>query len=195
MNYKFNEIRTIFRVSKDDFHTIGVKITLIICTFIIPETNCKFEESKTNLIMKNTVYISGFLALFLIQSCNKSTDGNKGVIVSEPSGKVENSLSVNNDTAQVTSKPIESDKSNLPEYTQRYVAEDGSSALVTFKKSDDGNTISIRSNNKTITIPQKDSDGTATVYENDGIVIKSEDNVITITQGNNVISLKKARGE
>lgn len=83
----------------------------------------------------------------------------------------------------------------VAERTYRYIAEDNSSALVTFTNSDKGNIISIRSNNKTITLPQKDSDGEITVYENDGIEVKSEENRITITQGNIVISLRKAKGE
>ena len=81
------------------------------------------------------------------------------------------------------------------EHTERYVADDGSSALVTFKNSDKGNSISIRSNNKTIVAAQKDSDGKTHVYHNQDIEIKSENDKVTITQGNNMIELKKARGQ
>lgn len=136
--------------------------------------------------MKNPGYILAIALLFISMSCNKSTDGNKGVIIAEK-GKT--------DQVSSASKEINGGENANNEYTHRYVAEDGSSALVTFKNSKEGNTISVMSNKKTITIPQKDSDGTVTVYEKDGIIIKSENNLVTISQGNNVISLKKARGQ
>ncbi|TXF76290.1 hypothetical protein [Chryseobacterium sp.] len=79
--------------------------------------------------------------------------------------------------------------------TLRYVGDDGSSALVTFSKTDKGNTISIRSNNKTINLPEKKVTPDGTVYGNYDIEAKSADSIITITQGTNVISLKKARGQ
>ena len=53
----------------------------------------------------------------------------------------------------------------MKEHTDRYVAEDGSSALVTFKNTGKENTISIRSNNKTISAPRKAEKGEG-VYGN-----------------------------
>ncbi len=118
--------------------------------------------------MKKFLLIIVILSLSVIFGCKKSANGNKGVVVKE-----------------ITTK----------EKTFRYVAEDGSSALVTFIETDKGNAISIRSNNKTITLDQKDSDGNMTVYGNEDIEVRSEGNNVTITQGNNVIELRKAKGE
>ncbi len=79
---------------------------------------------------------------------------------------------------------------NITEITERYVAEDGSSALVTTKEGEE-NSISIRSNNKTISAPKK-SEGLYSNYDFE--IVKRNDSVI-ITQGDNVIGLKKARGQ
>ena len=77
------------------------------------------------------------------------------------------------------------------EYTERYVGDDGSSALVTFKNTDEEKSISIRSNNKTISAPQKE----VGVYGNFDITIETKNDSIMITQEKNVIYLKKARGQ
>ncbi len=127
--------------------------------------------------------------------CKKSTDGNKNVIVEE---KVEKTVTDDNgktDSTFSAEKTVKDGNLVESEHTERYVADDGSSALVTFKNSDKGNSISIRSNNKTIVAAQKDSDGKTQVYHNQDIEIKSENDKVTITQGNNVIELKKARGQ
>ena len=81
------------------------------------------------------------------------------------------------------------------ESTYRYVADDGSSALVTFKNDQEGNTITIKSNNATLYAKQEKSDGKTTIYKNQNVEIKSEGDHVTITQENNVIELKKARGQ
>lgn len=118
--------------------------------------------------MKNTFVIL-FAALFLTTtSCKKSTDGNKNVVAGTESAAAD-------------------------QKTVRYVAEDGSSALITFNK--DGNSISVRSNGRTITVPQSQVQQNTTVYSGNGIEVKSEGDNITITQNNAVISLKKAKGE
>ena len=67
--------------------------------------------------MKKFIYLIGALVLMSNISCKKSADGNK-------SDLVENSAE---NTAKVDSLSQEN--------TDRYVAEDGSSALVTFKTS------------------------------------------------------------
>ncbi len=132
---------------------------------------------------------------FTMIGCKKSTDGNKNVIVEE---KVEKTVTDDNgktDSTFSAEKTVKDGNLVESEHTERYVADDGSSALVTFKNSDKGNSISIRSNNKTIVAAQKDSDGKTHVYHNQDIEIKSENDKVTITQGNNMIELKKARGQ
>ncbi|WP_234111411.1 MULTISPECIES: hypothetical protein [Chryseobacterium] len=143
---------------------------------------------------KFTIAIAAF-SLFVTFSCKKSSDGNKSVIVKE---NVEEKISNENgktDSSYTAEKTVENGNAKSQEITERYVAEDGSSALVTFKNSDTEHTISIRSNNKTIVAEQKASDGKAHIYHNQDIEIKSENDKVTITQGNNVIELKKARGQ
>lgn len=145
--------------------------------------------------MKKFFLSAAALLLITAISCKKSTDGNKNVIVEE---KVENTVTDDNgktDSTYSAEKTVKNGNSVVSEHTDRYVAEDGSSALVTFINSDKGNSISIRSNNKTIVAEQKDSDGNTHVYHNQDIEIKSENDKVTITQGNNVIELKKARGQ
>ena len=122
--------------------------------------------------MKKLIYLIGALVLISTSSCKKNADGNKGVLVqqSEDGTKKRDSL--------------------VQEYTDRYVAEDGSSALVTFKNSGEGKSISILSNKKTIVAPQTDVAG---VYAAHDFEIISKNDSVIITQGNNVINLKKAR--
>lgn len=116
--------------------------------------------------MKKIILSLSVLVLTFSISC--TNEGNKGVVKQE-----ENSVNT-----------------NVKEITERYVAEDGSSALVTTKEGEE-NSISVRSNNKTITAPEK-SEG---LYGNyDFEIVKRNDSVI-ITQGDNIISLKKARGQ
>lgn len=143
--------------------------------------------------MKKLIYVLSAFILTAAYSCKKNTEGNKSVIVNEQSATTIDSTNGSSEIPMTADKTSAITTSDMKEVTERYVAEDGSSALVTFRNSDQGNSISIRSNNKTIALPQKDSDGNATVYENQDIVVKSENDMVTITQGNNVISLKKAR--
>ena len=82
------------------------------------------------------------------------------------------------------------------EQTYRYVAEDGSSALVKFTSlGKDGNYISITSNKKTIKVKQKETTPNGAVYEENSVLVKSEGDKVTIEQDGNVIELKKARGQ
>lgn len=118
--------------------------------------------------MNKHILIIAAVFLMGLTSCKKE-GGNTGIIVKET--KTENV--------------------SYKETTYRYVAEDGSNALVTFINSNDGNYISVTSNKKTIKIKQKEE----SVYEENGVVIKSEGDSITITQNDNVIGLKKARGQ
>lgn len=125
--------------------------------------------------MKKIFYAAAIIGLMANVSCKKSTDGNKNVLV-------ENSSTASSDSAS-SSK------------TERYVAEDGSSALVTFTDNDQENSISIRSNNKTVAAPQKSKTADAGVYGNYDFEIVAKKDTVTITQGDNVIVLKKARGQ
>lgn len=120
--------------------------------------------------MKKAIYFAGALAFTAMVSCNKTENGNKSVLATETSAQT------NNEEKGVT---------------QRYVAEDGSSALVTVKENEDDRSISVRSNSKTITAPWK-SEG---MYSNYDFEIIHRNDSVTITQGNNVIRLKKAGGQ
>ena len=136
--------------------------------------------------MKKTILIAASCMLIITFSCTKNTEGNKSVI------QQENGYSADlPEDSMVVTNPLATNNENAQEYTERYVAEDGSSALVTFKNTDEEKTISIRSNNKTISAPQKE----AGVYGNFDITIEAKNDSITITQENNVILLKKARGQ
>lgn len=120
--------------------------------------------------MNRTFLIGTAMLAAVAVSCGKSENGNKGVVAQQNG----------------SATPPE-DKGE----TLRYVAEDGSSALVTFKDHEDDKSISILSNNKTISAPQK-SEG---VYTNFDIEIVAKNDSVIITQGDNVINLKKARGQ
>ena len=128
-------------------------------------------------------------------SCKKSTDGNKSVMVEE--NVTENVSNENGkvDSTYSSEKIVKDGNSQSQEVTERYVADDGTSALVTFKNSDKEKTISIRSNNRTITVPQKETSANGATYSDGNIEVKSEGDNVTITQGNAVISLKKAKGQ
>src|SRR5690606_3752387 len=117
--------------------------------------------------MKKLVLVASAILFSAVQSCDKK-EGNKSVIAAE------NASDTNRD-----------------EKTERYVAEDGSSALVTVRYNEDDKSISVRSNNKTITAPWK-SEG---VYSNYDFEIMTKNDSVKITQGDNVITLKKARGQ
>ena len=138
--------------------------------------------------MKNTIVIAASSMLMLTLSCEKNTEGNKSVI------KQENGYSADlpKDTVNVSDQITARDE-NAKEYTDRYVGEDGTSALVTFNNEE--KTISIRSNNKTISAPQKEVSLAGTTYGNFDITILVKNDSIEITQENNVILLKKARGQ
>lgn len=145
--------------------------------------------------MKKSVLIISSVAFLAIFSCKKSTDGNKNVIVEE---NVSENVSNNNgkvDSTYAAEKTVKNGDSQVQEYTYRYVADDGSSALVTFKNSDKENTISIKSNNKTITLPQKEAWAKGAIYSDGEIELKSENDSVIITQGNAVIGLRKAKGQ
>ena len=138
--------------------------------------------------MKKTILIAASSALLVISSCTKSSEGNKSVI------KQENGYSedLSKDTLTVVG---ETDNTHSQEYTERYVGEDGTSALVTFKNTDKEKNISIRSNNKTISAPQKEATEKVRTYGDFDITIVAKNDSITITQEDNVIVLKKARGQ
>ena len=142
--------------------------------------------------MKNSVFIASAVILFTIVGCKKSTEGNKGIVVQDSAVEIRTEEPVKTDSAAVLTENGNSIKAG--EYTERYVAEDGSSALVTFKNTDKENTISIRSNNKTISAPKK-ADAGPGVYGNYDFEIISKNDSVIITQGNNIIGLKKARGQ
>ena len=142
--------------------------------------------------MKNSVFIASAVILFTIVGCKKSTEGNKSIIVEDSALTSKTDESVKNDGVAALTETGGEVKAG--EYTDRYVAEDGSSALVTFKNSDKENAISVRSNNKTISAPRKADKGEG-VYGNYDFEIVSKNDSVIITQGNNIISLKKARGQ
>ena len=142
--------------------------------------------------MKNSVFIASAVILFTIVGCKKSTEGNKSIIVEDSAVTSRTEEPVKTDSVAVVTESESGVKKG--EYTDRYVAEDGSSALVTFKNSDKENTISVRSNNKTISAPRKADKGEG-VYGNYDFEIVSKNDSVIITQGNNIISLKKARGQ
>lgn len=142
--------------------------------------------------MKKSVFIASAVILFTIVGCKKSTEGNKSIIVEDSAVTSKTEEPVKTDSVAVVTESVSGVKKG--EYTERYVAEDGSSALVTFKNSDKENTISVRSNNKTISAPRKAGAGPG-VYGNFDFEIVSRNDSVIITQGNNIIGLKKARGQ
>lgn len=142
--------------------------------------------------MKKIIYLGAVAALLTNISCKKSTEGNKNVVVTETVEKDVKTENGKTDSSFSSSTVIKDGKGTMEEHTDRYVAEDGSSALVTFKNTGKENTISVRSNNKTITAPRKEAKGPG-VYGNYDFEIVAKNDSVTITQGNNIIRLKKAR--
>lgn len=136
------------------------------------------------------------LAFSMVAVSCKKESGNTGVIKQESS---EVSVTDNNGMIDSTASSETYSKDATgenKEETYRYVAEDGSSALVKFTNSSkDGNYISITSNKKTIKVKQKETTPNGTVYEENSVVVKSEGDKVTIEQDGNVIELKKARGQ
>lgn len=141
--------------------------------------------------MKKIFILAASSLLLLSFSCKKNTEGNKSIIKQESGYSAD--LPKDSMTAPATTTAGEN--TNAPEYTERYVADDGSSALVTFKNTPKEKTISIRSNNKTISAPQKEAWPKGGVYGNFDITIVAKNDSVTITQEKNVIHLKKARGQ
>lgn len=123
--------------------------------------------------MKKIIVPVMTVLLLTAYSCKKSTDGNKNVVIAD-------SMSQNSLT-----------EGSINEHTDRYVAEDGSSTLVTFTNEDGKKSISIASNKMTIKAPETE---VANVYADHDYTIAAKNDSVTITQGNNVIQLKKARG-
>lgn len=140
--------------------------------------------------MKKTLLILSSALLLLTFSCKKNTEGNKGVIKTEAS----DSLTLPSDSLQGVAEKT-GNEADPAEYTERYVGDDGSSALVTFNNGGEEKTISIRSNNKTISAPQKEAWEKGGVYGNFDIEIVAKNDTVTITQGDHIITLKKARGQ
>ena len=130
--------------------------------------------------MKKTAIILGAATLILF-SCKKNESGNTGILKA--------------DSITTTTSTANSEGEQTQEYSYRYVAEDGSSAKVTFVNSDKEKYITIFSNGKTIRAEQSEASAKNAVYKNQDVEIVSEGDNITITQGNNVIELRKAKGE
>ncbi len=120
--------------------------------------------------MKKTVMV---LAAMMVMACGKE-GGNSGVIKEDP--------------AAVSQQTPD-------EETSRYVAEDGSSAHVTFGDSVDGKYISIRSNNKTIRVKHETATDSGDIYREHDITVTATDSLVTIDQAGAVIELRKARGQ
>lgn len=124
------------------------------------------------------------LALSMVAVGCKKESGNTGV------------LKADRDTTTTVTADSNGASAQTQEQTYRYVAEDGSSALVKFTSSGkDGNYISITSNKKTIKVKQKETTPNGAVYEENSVLVKSEGDNVTIEQDGNVIELKKARGQ
>lgn len=115
--------------------------------------------------MKNYIYIVISAFILILTGCNKNSGGNTGVLAAD-----------------------KNDNSSRSEITERYVTQDGSATLVTFKNNNGEKSISISSNKMTIKAPMK-SEG---VYEDYNYKIVSKGDSLTIIQGNNVIKLEKA---
>jgi predicted DNA binding CopG/RHH family protein len=146
----------------------------------------KFGLKTKRSSMKKTFVIILSTVIAITFSCSKNTEGNPGIIKQEN----ESAEKLPKDSLGNVEKDI---KNSTDEFTDRYVADDGSSALVTFKTTDNEKSISIRSNNKTISAKQKKQTSEGIIYGNYDFEILSKTDTIKITQGNNVIVLKKAR--
>lgn len=115
--------------------------------------------------------------VFTLGACNKTEDGNKGVLTAEDSVVAVDSAS------------------DFQEQKYRYVAPDGTNANVTFVNSDDENYIIIQSNNSTLRGSQTEAWAKGAIYKNQDVEITSEGDSITIKQGGEEYLLKKARGQ
>ena len=142
--------------------------------------------------MKKTIVVFTLLSLFLY-SCNKQESGNKSIIkdenitITNKNGEIDSTVS--------TKTEIKDGESNFRKESFRYVAEDGSSAKVTFVDTNNENYITIFSNGKTIKADFKENKGSSKIYKNQDVEIKTDGDDLTITQGNNLIELRKAKGE
>lgn len=123
--------------------------------------------------MKKLVYVITSIIFCSVISCKKNTEGNKNVLIKDSVEKNGSATNMNS------------------EQTGRYVAEDGSATLVTFKNNNGEKSIEIASNKMTIKAPMTDKEG---IYEDYNYKISAKNDSVTITQGDNVIQLKKARG-
>ena len=144
--------------------------------------------------MRKYLLSMGAIALLSVVACNK-TDGNKNIVKEET---VETTVVDDNgkvDSTYTATTDVKEGDSEMQEHTYRYVAEDGSNALVTFSNSDTEHKITVKSNNKTIVADQTEAWAKGAIYKNGDITIKSSNDSVKITQGNNVIELKKAKGE
>ena len=131
--------------------------------------------------MKKLIYSAAAIALLFNVSCKKNAEGNTSILITD-SGLTKSSV----DSAVMTNQ-------SMDRYTDRYVTEDGSGALVTFDNSTEKKTISIEGNKMTIKAPQKEAFADGGVYADHDFEITSKNDTITIVQGNNVITMKKAR--
>lgn len=143
------------------------------------------------LTMKKTFIIAASSMLIVTLSCKKNTAGNKSIIEQENGY----SADLPKDSTNVATHQPDEAEYDSKDYTDRYVANDGSSALVTFNNTAKVKTISIRSNNKTITTPQTEAFVKGGIYKDFDITIIAKNDSITITQEKNVIHLTKARGQ
>ncbi len=116
--------------------------------------------------------------------------------------KNEASTTLDNVDSSATSSAVaatQKDSVNLSQTmkqgTYRYVAYDGSSTNVTFETTDLGNSITLKSNQLTLSVPQVDSKEHVAIFQDHDILIRAFGDSITIDQGENIIELKKARGQ
>lgn len=132
-------------------------------------------------------------AVLLLFSCNKKENGNKSVIQDENVTVTNRNGTI--DSAASSSTTINDADGETQQHSYRYVAEDGSSAKVTFVNSAKENYITIFSNGKTIRADQSEVWAKGAIYKNQDVEIKSEGDNVTITQGDHLIELRKAKGE
>lgn len=83
-------------------------------------------------------------------------------------------------------------KANETPATVRYVAEDGSNALVSYTTSEGAEFISINSNNHTIRVKEAGEENGNKLYSENGVDVVVKEDSLIITQTNAVIGLKKA---
>lgn len=132
--------------------------------------------------MKSKLLLLALPAVILI-GCSK-TEGNKGIVVADSPDTL-NTAAVDSVNLSYTMTPG----------TFRYVAYDGSNTNVTFATENGGNSITLKSNQLTLTVPQVDSKENEAIYKDHDIEIRAFGDSIVIDQGDNIIELKKARGQ